>query len=415
MKLFLLKLKHSFPLTTNGFFLLIICIYLLGYGWGSNNLYALLFSILGFLFLFLFLTINLLLKAKNQYEGFFLNTSKTIYSRLQNQTLDVVFNFYVPIFFRVHYVLTGNFIVGRKASFSCYFHESFLPSKNQKNLEIPVYFPFCGSLRCLAYVSIRDIFGLTKIRIGAIQNVNLLVLPPFFPEKPVVYVLPSTTQENLRNIKTSDQEKYFMREYIPGDRLKDINWKSSIKIQELITKISPSSPEESHLIYVEIRPYHYGDKDGPQAILQLNYLKSWILSFLRVMKKEHPNYKFHIFTGKENLILEEEKEIESFAEVLAELNYIKEGRPIEIPYTTERFIFTTGFDKNLNSYLNSINSKVYLFRVIYGKNRTVKLFERFQFQLIPKLWIFIHEQKETFRAKPKIGKVVEEKIQLDYL
>lgn len=415
MKLFLSKLKHYFPFTTNGFFLLIISIYLMGYGWGNNNLYAFLFSICGFLFLSLCLIINLLLKFKNQYEGFFINTTKAIYSRLKTQTLDVVFNFQVPIFFRVHYRISGEFLVGRKASFSCYFHNSFLPTQKQKILEIPVYFPFCGRLDCLGYASIRDIFGLTKVPIGTIEAIRLLVLPPFFSEKPVVHVLPSTTQENIRNIRSSDEEKYYMREYIPGDRIKDINWKSSIKIQELITKISPSSPEESHLIYVEIRPYHYGDKDGPQAILQLNYLKSWVLSFLRIMKKEHPNYKFHIFTGKQNFMIEEEQEIESFAIVLAELNYTKEVHPVELPYTTERFVFTTGFDKNLNSYLNSINSKVYLFKVIYGKNRVVKLFDIFNLNLIPKLWLFTYEKKENSYAKPKIGKVVEEKLQLDYL
>jgi uncharacterized protein (DUF58 family) len=65
-----------------------------------------------------------------------------------------------------------------------------------------------------------------------------------FPEKTQIHILPATTQESLRNIQTSDQEKYFMREYIPGDRLKDINWKSSIKLNELITRISPSSPED---------------------------------------------------------------------------------------------------------------------------------------------------------------------------
>lgn len=414
MKDFFLKVSNYIPFTSSGFILLIISIYLLGYGWGSGNLYAFLFSILSFLFLFIFIIIGFLLKLKNDNEAYFIDTSKSIYSRIDNQTINVIFNFQLPFFFRIHYVLKGNFIVGRNAEFSCYFHLSLNPNKN-KLLEIPVYFPFCGNANLIGFGSIRDIFGFIKIPLKKVENINLLVLPPYFPEKPKIHLLPSSSQENLRNIRSNDEEKYFMREYIPGDRLKDINWKSSIKIQELITKISPTSPEESHLIYVELRPYHYDNLDGPEAILQLNYLKSWVLSFLRVMKREHPNYKFHIFTGTEAIIIESEEEIDSFAKKLANLNYLKEKVFKETPPAMEKFVFSTGFDKNLNNFLNQSKCKIYLFRVVYGTDRQVFLNNNFSLSLIPKLWIFKREFSDTSTPKPKNGKVIEEKLKLNYL
>ncbi|MFN3604741.1 MAG: DUF58 domain-containing protein [Leptonema sp. (in: bacteria)] len=415
MKHLLLKFKHYFPFTSLGFLLFLTSLYLLGHSWGTGNLYAFLFSMLSFFLLFLILAIGFLLKFKNQSEIFFLDTSKSLYSRFHDQSLSVVFNFTLPIFFRVHYLLTGSFLVGRNAEFSCYFHSSFRPTDKQKTLEIPIYFPFCGKTNFMGWISIRDIFGLIKIPFRIEKNINLLILPPFFPEKSQLHILPASTQDHLRNVRSSDEEKYFMREYVPGDRLKDINWKSSMKIQELITRISPSSPEESHLIYIEIRPYHPNSKDGPQAILQLNYLKSWVLSFLRIMKKNHPNYKFQIFTGKETIFLEDELDIEAFAKNLAELPYLKESKIHEAPNTLERFVFSTGFDTQISHYLNYTRSKIFLFRVVYGSNKIVNLIDGISFSLIPKFWIMRKEKPDFSTPKPKQGKLIEEKLKLNYL
>lgn len=410
------KVRYYYPLTLNGTLLLLISLLLLGIAFGSWNLYALFFSILGLITIILLTIIGIILKLKNIDETLTIELVKPVIARLQNQTVKILCSIeYLPLFFRIHYTIKGKFKVGRQCYYYAYFENSIKPEKN-KDLLISIYFPFCGIGYFKGYSSISDIFGLTRIYFKPPEEFKLYVLPPLFSEKPQIHILPSTTQESLRNIQTSDEEKYFMREYIPGDRLKDINWKSSIKLNELITRISPSSPEESHLIYIEIRPYHYDkNKDGINAVLQFNYLKSWVLSFLSVMKKNHPNYKFHIYNGKEAFLIDSEEEILQLAKKLVELDYMTHSTIIEQPTSLEKFIFSTGFDKQITSYIANNKSKIYLFRTVYGSNRKVPFFYSEIFNLIPGLWIFRKEKPDRSSPKPINGKLIEEKIKIHYI
>ncbi len=416
IKNFFSLIRFFYPLKFNGTLLLFISLILLGYAFGSWNLYALFFSLLGLVILIFFLIIGFFLKFKNTEETIILEVHKPIIARLTNQTATILSSIdSLPVFFRIHFALKGKFIVGRNCSFYSYFEKSFKPIKNNMYYPLEVYFPFCGIGDFLGYSNICDIFGFIKIPIKKSETYKIYVYPPLFPDKPILNILPSTTQESLRNIKSSEEEKYFMRQYIPGDRLKDINWKSSIKLNDLITKISPSSPEESQLIYIEIRPYHYHKKDGIEAILQLNYLKSWILSFINIMKKEHPKYKFHIFTGKDIFLIDTEEDIYHFSKKLIELNYMKEIPKWEQPPSFEKFIFSTSFDKHLASYISSLKSKIYLFRVVYGKNKKVPLFHLEIFYNIPGFWILRREKLDTNSPKPINGKLMEEKIKIRYI
>jgi uncharacterized protein (DUF58 family) len=415
-KLILNKVRYYYPFTINGTILLLLSLILLGIAFGSWNLYALFFSVLSLFFLIFLMIIGIILKLKNLDETLTIELIKPVIARLQNQHLKILCSIeFFPLFFRIHYTIKGKFKVGRKCNYFAYFENSIRPGNNRELL-IPVYFPFCGMGYFKGYSSIRDIFNLICIQFKSPEDIKLWVLPPLFPEKPQVRILPSTTQESLRNIQTSDEEKYFMREYIPGDRLKDINWKSSIKLNELITRISPSSPEESHLIYIEIRPYHYSrDKDGINAILQLNYLKSWVLSFLNIMKKEHPNYKFHIFTGKESFFVDSEEEIIHLAKKLVEIEFMAQQINIEQPITSEKFVFSTGFDKKINQYLNNHKSTIYLFRTVFGTNRKVPFFYPGFFNLLPGLWIFRKENPDRNSPRPFKGKLMEEKIKIHFI
>ena len=45
----------------------------------------------------------------------------------------------------------------------------------------------------------------------------------------------SVGYDTTQRAQTADEEKYFMREYMPGDRMKDINWKASSRLDQLNT------------------------------------------------------------------------------------------------------------------------------------------------------------------------------------
>lgn len=416
IKSFLNKLYLFYPLTINGTLLLLFSLILFGIAFGSWNLYALFFSIVSFFLIITLLLFNILLKFKNQDETISLEVSQNIIARLQNQQIKVLCSIEsLPFFFRIHYVLKGKFKAGRSCEYNTYIETSIKPT-TKNDIHISLYYPFSGIHLVQSYVFIKDILNLTKTKLKNPQEYKLYVIPPLFTDKSHIHFLPSITNESLRNIQTSEEEKYFMREYIPGDRLKDINWKSSIKLNELITKISPSSPEESNFIYIEIRPYHYHpSKDGINAILQLNYLKSWVLSFIHMVRREHPKYKFQVFTGKESLLVEEEEDLNILAKKLVDVEYMNKPSVVEPSVSYEKFIFTTGFDYLIESYLSTTKSKIYLFIVLFGEKRKVPFFYSNMFNITPGLWIFRKEKLRNTLPKVTNGKIMDEKIKFIFI
>jgi hypothetical protein len=70
---------------------------------------------------------------------------------------------------------------------------------------------------------IRDIFGLTRTSFGKEDARELAVLPASIPSLRMKDIVTSQGFEDSIKKRSQDEERYFMREYIPGDRLRDID------------------------------------------------------------------------------------------------------------------------------------------------------------------------------------------------
>lgn len=143
-----------------------------------------------------------------------------------------------------------------------------------------------------------------------------------------------------------------MREYIPGDRFRDINWKASSRLAQLVTRISPYSQEKTRVIPILLRHFREPLPETVESLVHLNVLKSWLLSFLRQVKQEHPDYQFAVWTGLGQQRLEAEEDIERFAFSLATLHFLPD--PFDLPAEPgweELYIFTTPFDRHLPTVL----------------------------------------------------------------
>ena len=97
-----------------------------------------------------------------------------------------------------------------------------------------------------------------------------------------------------------------MREYAPGDRFRDINWKSSERIDTLITRISPDNQEKVSRLEVYFRNFGpAGEKGKSRAALKdlwlLDRAKARLAQFLRTVKEEHASFVFHVLTAQDTL------------------------------------------------------------------------------------------------------------------
>ena len=192
---------------------------------------------------------------------------------------------------------------------------------------------------------------------------------------------------------------------MPGDRLKDINWKASSRLDELITRISPITQEPTQQLHLVLRracarparsqqargggrhsgSYRHGGgqhdradrgrtvAETPTAVLHLDFAKSWLLTFLRVIKQQHPQYTFLVDTGDDSHELESMEEIDSFARHLAQLPLT--GKPpatVSAP-ARELFIFSTMFDRELPRFVERCGASIInVFRTAPPRSRRRK-------------------------------------------
>ncbi len=298
--------------------------------------------------------------------------------------------------FRLHFAVQGWLSVGRRASL--FLSQETVASSASPGGEVPVQlvFPLCGLFRAEGILKVGDIFGLTRAQFGDSYERHLAVIPAVFPEEISVRVEATQRSEEKQSQMNSDEEKYYMREYAPGDRFRDINWKSSSRLSQLFTRIAPIAQEQTKIIAVEFRNYREDAPESLASVMHLNHLKSWTLSFLRVVKESNPDFQFVVMSGRGSARLESKDDIERFASELAEITY--QSEPVEEvapPPTDEIYLFTTPYDRQLPALLASYPQKrINLFRTVGSRapgshpRRSLALFH-FREQLpIPGLWVF---------------------------
>jgi hypothetical protein len=310
-------------------------------------------------------------------------------AKTEEDTLVSGFGFRVPWFFRLHVLIRGRFFPsGEGASFlgaanllratnllgeGCpVFMETTVPQgANSVNLRLS--FPMSGIFRGESSCRLRDVFGLFSFFCGITQqrNVNIMCAPI---TKKTLRIDPESGAEDRRNKSSDDEERYYMREYAPGDRFRDINWKSSEKIDMLITRISPDTNEKVCRIEVYFRNYgrNYGQTRGtPNASLDelwlLDRAKARLSQFLRFMKESDDSYVFLVHTAQGSRELEDSNEIEAFLEELAGIPFSPSGAEYSLGAAEKSsaswlYVFSTACDAGLSSFISACHPRrVFLF------------------------------------------------------
>ncbi len=248
-------------------------------------------------------------------------------------------------FFRLHADLRGSLRAGERARLGILQEVS---SRDGQSLPLLLDFPVSGLLELTARLSVKDLFGLSRARFGPDHVRTMVVQPPPFPDIRPAPLRAIHGEEDTSRHSQSDEERYFMREYVPGDRFRDINWKSSSRLQELVTRISPVTQEKTQVVQVEFRPYTGGSRDCLDTVVHIDFLKSWLLTFLRRQKRDNPKYRFRVLTGRGVFELDSEDDIEGFGQDLALMSGQGDpGSDAGREDGGEVFVFSTPFDRML--------------------------------------------------------------------
>lgn len=174
------------------------------------------------------------------------NTSGTCYLESNNTT-------FLPIS-KVKCILSlKNLLTGEEERQEIYFS---IKGKDQEHVYWDMKSEFCGNIKIrLEKVICYDYFGIFANTNYSEVSTNMLVLPDTFyigidllqseieNRESAVY---STAQKGLDN-----SEVFGIKEYIPGDNLKNIHWKLTSKFDELIVKELSVPIDNSILVLLE--------------------------------------------------------------------------------------------------------------------------------------------------------------------
>nr|AGS53743.1 hypothetical protein [uncultured bacterium contig00076] len=149
-----------------------------------------------------------------------------------------------------------------------------------------------------------------------------------------------------------------MREYTPGDRLRDINWKSSEKIDTLITRISPDNQEKVSRIEVYFRNYGPAKKPSLEALWLLDRAKAQLSHFLRSLMEQQSSYIFHVRSSHGSWEIEDSEDLDAFLEELAGISFSPPQNEAIAPVNAgdmlskgQLYVFSTACDIGLPGYL----------------------------------------------------------------
>ncbi|MCX7786329.1 MAG: DUF58 domain-containing protein [Spirochaetes bacterium] len=261
----------------------------------------------------------------------------------------------VPLFFRVHFEVRGNLTLGNRGVL---FYSVDWSSHAETGDEIigSLFFPFGGQFQGMGCRTLRDIFGMVRFRIPPILHRSFAVLPA--PSKKLVQLRldPSLGIEEKRTLRSADEERYFMREYAPGDRFRDINWKTSSRLAFLVTRIAPQAQEKTRIIPVAFRCF------GPSrpdllALWTLDRCKAWLFQFLWTIRREHPEFILRVITPLMEEELTTDQEAERFCEEITGYTYYplgEEGKFSSLATTPEEvFAFSTTYDGGLTRFVGT--------------------------------------------------------------
>ncbi len=346
--------------------LLGLSVYLTGTAFASGNPYSFLLSSL-------IITVLLVLAATSRIQASRLakarvdwDTSEPLYARQHALSHHVLVSGFSTLpFFRLHFILRGPLSAGRDAAFR-YHRET---SGTGERIAIPLRFPVCGVFHGKGSMAVKDVFGLTRGAQRILFERSIVVRPALISDRDTPKVEAQKGDENQSRMKSSDIERYFMREYIPGDRHRDINWKASSRFSKLFTRISPVTQEKTKIITVHFRPYTSMQFDSLRSVFFLDQSKSALLYFLRSIKKEHGEYNFSVFIGNDLKELETEEDIDTFSAEIASTHFRNpRGEAINAPddmHPGDVFIFTTAYDTGLPAFLSASlpGAQAHIYRV----------------------------------------------------
>ena len=239
-----------YPLTLPGTAAVLTVLFFFGKGYSDSDYQGIFISAVFFLVFLLLAAAGYFFAGKSSLSDVSIKSIGDISSSSRDKNVQkIIFGERPPVFFRYSSVLKGRFCVTGK-SFPWF---SRFNSDRNGLIEYSFNFSSPGLLELGTEYFIEDVFGIFRIPCAE-RETNSVRIVPGLPDNASVDTKDSLSSF-VKNKKPDDNdyEKILMREYMRGDRSRDINWKASSKSNTLYTRIAPGNDTEIkkiNIVYV---------------------------------------------------------------------------------------------------------------------------------------------------------------------
>ena len=166
-------------------------------------------------------------------------TAVAVVAELRNESLFPALRVFVPIQVR-------NDLTGEVHQFDITLSAG---AKSSQRTTFLLESDYCGRLSLQTEkILVADYFGILPVKAAVASGAKTTVLPDMFPSEVRLTPAPAASDEGSESRRGPDRSEVFqLREYRPGDDVRQIHWKLSSKLDELIWK-EPSMPESRSLL-----------------------------------------------------------------------------------------------------------------------------------------------------------------------
>ena len=406
--------KNPLPITLPGLAIFIISLVILIRSLSARNLYEILLSGAALLFLIVLgfvggWAVRRLKTLESMWKAPYPLTAASDEEWLLGCPLVKL-----PAFFRFHFLVRGFFQPQGAGIRSAVFAEASFPRKGD-TANLRLTFPLGGHFQGEGSLRLRDVFGLFSFKCGVRVNQVFNVRSASCDFMPL-RIDARSGAEDRRTRSSSDEERYYMREYAPGDRLRDINWKSSGRIDTLITRISPDNQEKITRIDIHFRNY------GPSRpslgdLWLLDRAKARLGWFLRNVKDENASFVFDVHSADRSWELGDQEAIDTFLDELSAIPFAPAGSGAssqeQAKGAGEICVFSTACDAGLPAFMLARQGRPVSLFMVQGAPQGEMKYDNLRLRDFPAQG-FVPMSRAFFFAQKKLLNISAARMHVDY-
>jgi uncharacterized protein (DUF58 family) len=147
-------------------------------------------------------------------------------------------------------------------------------------------------------IQARDIFGLYRTRTFKTGSIAYVKIPPSYSVAVLRRLMVYARSLGLSRSRASGTgiEFHSMREYRPGDELKRVEWRKSVKFNKLIVKLTEREAQQN--VYILLDSSHVM-LSGPYARTVFEHMARAVTAIIAYLSQRGDNFQLIIFGGSE--------------------------------------------------------------------------------------------------------------------